>query len=82
MYGLVKFAGNLSKEVTHALTNLEQQCSMNVIDLQQKHTELLQEKKNLQLIKETVLKGNKKKFQKNVAVSKKKKYLQRKLLKK
>ena len=45
IYGLVKFAGNLSKKVTHALTNLEQQCSMNVIDLQQKHTELLQEKK-------------------------------------
>jgi hypothetical protein len=56
MYGLIEFAGNLSQEVTHALTALEQQCMMDVLDLQEKHAELLQEKKNLHYVTQTVLK--------------------------
>ena len=56
MYGLIEFAGNLSQEVTHALTALEQQCMMDVLDLQDKHAELVQEKKNLHYVTRTVLK--------------------------
>ena len=75
MRGLVEFSGNLSSEVTNALSTLEQQCVADVFELQEKYAKVLQQHTNLQKAKEAVLGGGGtgNKLKKDVAAAGKKK---------
>ena len=72
---LIDTSGNLSDEVTNALSTLEQQCVANVFELREKYTKVLQQLTELQKAKEAVLgvggRGNT--LKKDVAAADKKK---------
>ena len=75
MRRLIDTEGNLSKEVTNALDTLEQQCVVNVCELQENYSKVLKELTNLQKAKMMVLgeggRGNK--LKKDVAAADKQK---------
>jgi len=75
MRRLIDTEGNLSEEVTNALNTLEQQCVVNVCELQENYSKVLKELTNLQKAKMMVLGGGGRgnKLKKDVAAADKKK---------
>ena len=71
MRGIVEFAGNLSDDVTSALSTLEQQCIANVFELQKKYATILQKRSTLQKAKEKMMGGGDKKLKKDAAAAEK-----------
>ena len=68
----IDMEGNLSKEVTNALSTLEQQCIADVFDLHDKHATILQKRLTVQTMKKNVLGGGDKKLKKDAAATEKK----------